>query len=287
MRFLFIFLIFPCILSAQEVFRFEPALTGDHGAFGLTLSPDSKTALWVRSKGKRDTLVILESRKVRGRWTSPQTASFSTSEGKWKDIDPMFSPDGDLVLFQSDKPVPGLPQRKGFDIWAVKKLKNGWSEPYHLGNALNSDDSESYASMSRSGDIYFMKENPDGLGKSDIYMAKKTRDGFPSPVNLGAPVNTSFRESNPFISPSGDYLIYFSSDTSGLGDVDLYITFRKGDTWQTPVSLGSPINTADAEFCPFYHEREKRLYFSRQRKTPSRLQENIYYIPLDIDKFRP
>ena len=272
-------------LIAQP-FLFEPDLISNGGVFGLTISPDSKTALWVQSNGRRDTLLIMESHKLQGKWTAPKPASFSTTNAQWKDIDPMFSPDGKLVLFQSTRPVPGKPNRQGFDIWAVRREKKGWGQPYHLGNKINSDASESYASITRSGTIYFMKENEDKLGKSDIYRSERMNGEYQDPVNIGMPVNTSERESNPFISPEEDYLLYFSTDSSGFGEVDLYISFRKDGKWTSPKNLGQPINSALAEFCPFLHKKEKRLYFSRQQKLPDRMLENLYYIAFDIEKYR-
>ncbi len=272
-------------LIAQP-FLFEPEIISNGGVFGLTISPDSKTALWVQSNGRRDTLLIMESHKLQGKWTAPKPASFSITNAQWKDIDPMFSPDGKLVLFQSTRPVPGKPNREGFDIWAVRREKNGWGQAYHLGNKINSDASESYASITRSGTIYFMKENEDKLGKSDIYRSERMNGEYQDPVNIGMPVNTSERESNPFISPEEDYLLYFSTDSSGFGEVDLYISFRKDGKWTSPKNLGQPINSALAEFCPFLHEKEKRLYFSRQQKLPDRMLENLYYIEFDIEKYR-
>ena len=272
-------------LIAQP-FLFEPDLISNGGVFGLTISPDSKTALWVQSNGRRDTLLIMESQKLQGKWTTPKPASFSTTNALWKDIDPMFSPDGKLVLFQSTRPVPGKPTREGFDIWAVRREKKGWGKPYHLGNKINSDASESYASITRNGTIYFMKENEDKLGKSDIYRSELKNGEYQDPVNIGMPVNTSERESNPFISPEEDYLLYFSTDSSGYGEVDLYISFRKDGKWTSPKNLGQPINSAMAEFCPFLHKKEKRLYFSRQQKQPDRMLENLYYIEFDIEKYR-
>lgn len=274
--------------AAQDVpVLFEPGLLPPGSSFGFTLSPDSKTALWVHSGGKRDTLRIMESTKVNGKWSTPAIASFSTGSGAWKDIDPIFSPDGKTVLFQSDRQVPGLPSRSGFDIWAVTFLNGKWSEPYHLGNVINSDASESYASISRNGDIYFMKEREGQTGNSDIYVSKKINGVYKAPENIGLPVNTeAFRESNPFISPDGDYLVYFSSDSAGLGAVDLYISFLGKGKWSQPQNLGQPVNSALAEFCPFYHEKEKRLYFSRQQTAGGRMIEDIYYISLDIEKYR-
>lgn len=265
---------------------FEPNTISNGGVFGLTISPDSKTALWVLSKGKRDTLTIMESNKEKGQWTKPRIASFSASEGQWKDIDPMFSPDGKMVLFQSNRNTDRTSDRKDFDIWAVKLSNQGWSQPYRLEGSINSDASESYASITKDGTIYFMKENDNKTGLSDIYFSILKDGKYQEPQNMGFPINTNERESNPYISPDGKYIIYFSSDKSGFGEVDLYISFKRKDKWTTPKNLGSHINSKFAEFCPFVHQKEKRLYFSRQEKDGDRFKENLYFIEFDSNNYK-
>ena len=201
------------LVSAQTTPQvFEPGIISTGGEFGLTISPDSKTAFWVRSNGARDTLIILQSEKRNGKWQKPVPAVFSTAKAEWKDVDPMFSPDGKTVLFQSTRPVPGQPQRKGFDIWQSTKTKTGWSEAKHLGNVINTDSSESFASVSKNGTIYFMKANDDGKGSSDIYFSRKVKGQYQTAQNIGSPINTTERESNPYI--SSKFRIFITSTIS-------------------------------------------------------------------------
>lgn len=266
---------------------FQPGLISNGGVFGFTLSPDSRVALWVQSNGKRDTLKIMESRKTKGKWSAPRVASFSTTSGTWKDIDPVFTPDGKKVLFQSTRNTHRMPDRKDFDIWAVALTPTGWTEPYALPGEVNSEVSESYASMTTDGTVYFMKENDNNIGRSDIYFSELKAGEYQKPQNIGMPVNTAERESNPFIAADGSYIVYFSSDSTGLGEVDLWISFRKNEQWTTPANLGAPINSAIAEFCPFVHAKEKRLYFARQRKTETgRMEENIYSVNFNVNRYR-
>ena len=285
--FSFILLFLTLYTNAQQApTLFEPNTISNNGVFGLTISPDSKIALWVLSKGKRDTLTIMESVKENGQWTKARIASFSSAAGQWKDIDPMFSPDGKTVLFQSNRNTNRASDRKDFDIWAVHLTDSGWSEPYRLEGNINSEASESYASMTKDRTIYFMKENDNKTGLSDIYFSIFKDGKYQEPQNIGLPINTNERESNPYISPNGKYIIYFSSDNSGFGEVDLYISFNRKNKWTAPKNLGVPINSKFAEFCPFVHEKENRLYFSRQEKDGDRFKENLYFIDFDSNKYK-
>ncbi|WP_169630228.1 TolB-like translocation protein [Flavobacterium humi] len=282
----FIFLSVNCF-SQNKAQLFEPETISKNDVFGLTISPNGEEAFWVHSNGGRDTLTIMQSKKIKGQWQQPEVASFSANRN-WKNIDPMFSPDGKTLYFQSNRPVEGKPARKGFDIYAVKKTKNNWSEAYRLDDTLNTDASESFVSLTKNGSVYFTKENPDGKGKTDIYRSKFENGQFQAHENIGLPINTSDREANPYIDKNGKYIIYFSSKAEGnFGDVDLYISFNKNGTWSTPKNLGPEINTIEGEFCPFYHEKEKKLYFSRTKVLPNgRRVEKIYSIPFDAEQYK-
>ena len=252
---------------------FESGVISNDGIFGLTLSPEGNHALWVHSKGKRDTLIIKESMKINGKWQTPEITSFSGNV--WKDIDPMFTPDGKTILFQSNRPMVDFPNRKRMDMWAVSKLKNGWSAPYHLGNVINTDSSESFASATKTGNIYFTKET--GTQKGDLFYAEFKNGSYQAPINLSS-INTSRRDANPFISPSEDYLIYASPKEDNENDSDLFISFKIGGQWAIPQNLGTVINSTENEFCPFVHKKQDRIYFSRLKRGKPKNIENTYFV---------
>lgn len=280
------------LLSCSAVFaaptvvdpaKFLPGVVSDDGAFGLTLSPDGAHALWVASGGGRERLVIMETRKVNGAWQAPSVAPFSGTPG-WKDIDPMFSPDGKTLIFQSNRPVPDKPARKGFDIYAVERGAQGWGAVHHLGHDINTDESESSAAIAANGSIYFMKNAP-GMD-SDLWVSALREGRHGVPRNLGLPINTKARESNPYVAPDESYLIYFSAATAE-DQPDLFISFRENDNWGTPRRLKAPINSADpadAEFTPFVHG--DTLYLARQRRENGRFIENIHAYPFSAADYR-
>lgn len=269
--------------AAADPAKFLAGVVSNDGVFGLTLSPDGTHALWVDSGGGRQRLVIMEMRRRDGAWQTPSVAPFSGTPG-WKDIDPMFSPDGKTLIFQSNRPVPDKPAREGFDIYAVERGAGGWGPVRHLGHDINTDESESSAAIAANGSIYFMKNGPGG--DSDLWVSV-LRDGrYGVPRNLGLPVNTAARESNPYVAPDESYLVYFSAATAD-DSPDLFISFRDNGQWGAPRRLKAPINSpdpVDAEFTPFV--QGSTLYLARQRRENGRFIENVYAYPFNAQDYR-
>ncbi|MFK7907144.1 MAG: OmpA family protein [Chitinophagales bacterium] len=66
---------------------------------------------------------------------------------------------------------------------------------------------------------------------------------------------------HPALSPDGQAL-YFSSDMpGGYGGVDLYVSYKSGDSWGAPENLGPEINTEGHEMFPFMAD-DGTLYFA-------------------------
>lgn len=56
----------------------------------------------------------------------------------------------------------------------------------------------------------------DNFGGFDIYLAfRDSSGGWDSPINLGPPINTAAHESNPTLSPDGQYLFFRRSGGDG------------------------------------------------------------------------
>ncbi|HOY18683.1 MAG TPA: hypothetical protein PLC89_15380 [Haliscomenobacter sp.] len=276
----------PQYTTAQIAEIFAPGVISDGGVFGLTLSPDGKTAVFVRAYGGRDSLHLFIAQFENGNWSTPVRAPFSTSGKKWSDIDPAFSPDGKLLLFNSNRPLAAGQSKEDFDIWGVKRTQTGWGEAFHLGTVINTDSSDIYATVANSGNIYFSSNRAGGQGKLDIYLSEYRNGAYQKPQNLGAEINTQNHDSNPFISPKEDYLIFWRQDPGGFGASDLYISFKKKNTWTKAVNLGPTINTEIGEFCPFMQPKGKKLFFARTRVNGAARVENIYSIDFSAKQFK-
>src|SRR5436305_12067031 len=88
--------------------------------FGGSLSPDGKTIYYDVTVPPHYLYIICQSRLVDGKWQKPEVMPFS---GQYRDSDPVLTPDGNTLLFASDRPRNGVPS-ENFYIWTSKKDAN-------------------------------------------------------------------------------------------------------------------------------------------------------------------
>ena len=108
-----------------------------------------------------------------------------------------------------------------------------WGVPEDLGSLINTTAHEGGASISSDGlALYFYSERPGGQGYGDIWVATRASLEAPwgPPTNIGAPVNTSWWEGMPFISPDELELHFVSYRSDGYGKADIWVTRRATKT---------------------------------------------------------
>lgn len=114
--------------------------------------------------------------------------------------------------------------------------------------------------------LYFASDMPGTLGESDIFKVQIIGDGtYGSPVNLGKSINTSARETFPFVTKED--VLYFASDGHlGLGGLDVFATKIAFDEYDQPiVNVGRPINTKYDDFSFILDDKSKEGYFASNR----------------------
>lgn len=151
------------------------------------------------------------------------------------------------------------------DFYISSFRSNGWEPAKFAGAPLNTPDNEGAQTLSADGkEIYFTACNRrDGYGLCDIYYSQWNRQSWTIPMNIGAPVNTKFKETQPSLSPDGRTLYFASNRTGGKGGLDLWqSTLQQDGNWSEPINLGDSINTPGEEQSPFIHPDNQTLYFS-------------------------
>lgn len=150
------------------------------------------------------------------------------------------------------------------DFYKSIKVDDKWQTATYLSSNINTPQyNEGAQSISQDGKYLFFTgcNRPDGLGRCDIYVAKKQGDDWGKPYDLQPPVNTPGWESQPSISSDGRTLYFVSNRKGGYGGYDIWKSTVTDKGWSEPENLGPNINTVFDEQSPFIHADDSTLYF--------------------------
>ena len=179
-----------------------------------------------------------------------------------------FTVDGETMYFTRRKIIDSMPERHMYryneDIMVSHKLNGQWQMAEDVTGPINTIDNEGAMAIAPDGSymVFTGCERPDGNGSCDLYISFNRDGRWTKPVNMGAPINTRWKETQPSISFDGRS-IYFSSNRPGsYGGMDIWVSTRD-DSWafSDPVNLGSEINTQKDDQTPFIHADNQTLYF--------------------------
>ena len=265
--------VFVCIiqqLSAQEFIAsdspriFAPGIISDGFANrDMAISPDGNDLFYTIQWYFGLYSVILHAQKIDNQWTKPDTAWFS---GRYNDMEPAFSPDGNRLFFSSNRPLKMADSVKDYDIWYLQKKGNRWENPVNLGAAVNSDKDEFYPSLTKSGNLYFTRNNDDR--GDDIFISVLKGGTFSQAQTLSDAVNSKQDDFNAFIDPDEKFIIFSSyKRKDDLGRGDLYFALRKDSIWQPAVHFENGINSPALDYSPFVSPDHKYFFFTSKRQS--------------------
>jgi len=222
-------------LATPEIFA-PGTISGPAGVDCLTFAPDGATVYFDQQAGWNG--FIMESHRVGKRWSAPRIAPFS---GQWRDHDPAMAPDGAFLVYTSNRAdVAGGPAVHGGHLWRVDRRGDGWSTPVRLPDVVNDAPGIYAPSVAANGDVYYQRRD-DTTHEFHLYRTawRNGRYQPPQRLALGDP---AAHELDPAIAPDQSFMA-FDANFAGKDKPDrLYIVFREGDGWSTPIDLGDAVN---------------------------------------------
>jgi hypothetical protein len=230
----------------------------------VAMTPDGNEFYFAVTLGGRT--MIMVTRQQNGAWTEPVVAPFS---GRYLDIEPAISPDGQRFFFLSTRPQAGQEEKSGWvyqDIWVMDREGDSWGEPYNLGPPVNSDAPEYYPSVTTDGTIYFTREGEDRV--SATWRSRLVDGAYTEPEKLGPEVNCGKNRFNVFVAPDESFAIVpCMGREDATGGVDYYVVFRSADdTWSEPINMGNAVNQPDGrEWSASLSPDGKYLFFMSSR----------------------
>ena len=186
-------------------------------------------------------------------WTKPQGGSPSLvfEEAKYNQGGVTFSADGTTAYVamnahQKNKLKLMNNSYSPLQIFKYSRQGGSWSSGELV--SISSDlYSTSSPALGPEGTLYFVSDQPGGVGQTDIYKAVVLADGrFGKAELLDKKINTEGKESHVYVDQNN--VLYFSSDGHpGLGGLDVFALDLKDPSAEV-YHLGTPINTPFDDF---------------------------------------
>jgi outer membrane protein OmpA-like peptidoglycan-associated protein len=210
----------------------------------------------------------------------------------FEEYGPSISPDDDELLFSGKRDIIGNNGTEDIfneDLYISIKDEAGQFLQSVKISGINSIYNEGSPCLSADGStLFFVRcKSPEGLGECDIYRATRIDDTtFGHIQNLGPSINSTFWESQPALTQSGDTIFFASNRVGGFGGADIYFSVKdKKGKWSAAKNLGPMINTLFDEMSPFFHPQYNILYFSSRGEIVNFGGFDIYKSYLDQGRF--
>ena len=247
-----------------EVFAPGIVSTKEYREFSGTFTPNGTEYYFFRFAEGAGMMVT---RLQNGVWTVPVPASFNT---EYIDNEPHITPDGQIMFFNSNRPFPGSGEgRRPTQIWFMKRVGTGWSEPKHLCEGM-------FATASKNGNVYLNR----GVTRLQNGEFKSIMEITGA---LNAPPDGWKRGNHSSIAPDESYLIYDTQQSGSDWDSDqnLLVCFRHADgTWSESFDLSGKLNLPGGEMLATITTDKKYLFFCNRGE--------IYWVNAKIiDELKP
>ncbi len=256
-------------LTAQEF----PPYSNRHKRLvqSISFTPDGKQMYftlphreYLEAKGESITeetprLAIYSAKLVNGTWSEPEMISFG---GQYKEYEPTLSPDGELLLFNSNRPIEGTEPLAKNNIWFSRKVAGKWSEPQYIPAINTIEFEESYATITADNQLFFLNETPVGDKFQYSIFTTKFDGKATQPAKRVVEIDQPQGASDPWVSPDASYLIYTKFGENWRETCDLYISFHSEKGWSKPIVL-EELNSSGPDFAVAVSPDELWIYYRK------------------------
>jgi tetratricopeptide (TPR) repeat protein len=134
-------------------------------------------------------------------------------------------------------------------------------------------------------ELYFVSDRQAEKSLTDIFVATETNGVWGESIVALTAINTTGRETTPFITEDGT-LLFFSSDAlPGMGGYDVYFCKRNGNQWSAPVNLGAAFNTVNDDTHFQYYPALGKAVMAGISELDGLFNYNIFQIDLNGKSF--
>jgi len=202
----------------QEAFHLDRPINTEEPEGAASISSDGQRIYYTRcfqSDGFGHCDIYLS--ELHGdTWGEPHNLGPAVNTPLWE-AHPSISSDGRTLYFAREDSTGN------YDIWQSTLTDTGWSKAQPLPPTVNSPFTEGSPFIHADGvTLYFCSDRPGGYGGFDLYVSRKTENGWTTPENLGPWINTEGDEKYLTIPGIGDKAYFASTRAGGMGGLDIY-----------------------------------------------------------------
>jgi len=166
--------------------------------------------------------------------------------------------------------LPNGDMERGFSKVFRTADSTGWSFPTPIEikdyYTITSDVS---LTMSFDGEILILSAARFDSRDMDLYVCfREGEHKWSAPQHMGTAINSSRRETTPYLSEDNTTLYFSSNRADGLGGNDIYTAERLDSTWKrwsVPERVREPINSKADDSQPYFNMTSGYLYFTSKR----------------------
>ncbi|MFM6946594.1 MAG: hypothetical protein ACKOWW_05595 [Flavobacteriales bacterium] len=130
-------------------------------------------------------------------------------------------------------------------------------------------------------EIYFVSDRQAEKYATEIFVVKNNNGIWEETAKaLPQGINTEGRETTPYVSPDGQWLIFASDTHPGMGGYDLFYCHRDADNWSAPQNLGVQINSSLDDTHFQFYPKLKKIVWASVSELDGVFSYNLFEAPL-------
>jgi hypothetical protein len=228
--------------------------------FNASLTTSHHVLYFSRAQPGWKRIGIFRAERVRGHWVHVQRVAFS--DPRWRDTDPSLGPDGRVLVFASDRPLPGQPHRDfDYHLWRVTHGAQGWSRPQPVRGIPAALGPLLYPNLLAGGTLYFNGGPRDGRG---IYRAQLHGAAATAIARVSIP--GAVHPHDQTVSADGRLMVFaMPTRTGDYHHQSIYLSRFAHGAWTPPRRLPAAVNGPSSELATGLSRDGRTLYFGSYR----------------------
>ncbi|WP_299311339.1 OmpA family protein [uncultured Aquimarina sp.] len=223
---------------------------------------------------RNNSIHLYKADKVDGSWQTPVKLALNNREYSLEH--PTITADDKILYFSSN--MPG--GYGGFDIYSTEINADGtYGVPVNLGTTINTENREQFPFISKEGHLFFSSNGHLGLGMMDVFVSEVKEGVFMKPINLGAPINSSYDDFSLTYYNEDDG--FFASNRKNKTEDDMYSFSQIGEIFLKEYQVRFEVREFSTDnYIPnasvILYDTDKKMVYEKELDSIASFNINIF-----------